>query len=87
MTKQRTSLKANQQDQRKSALITGASGFIGFELAKKLIQEDWQVSAIVRRADPMLEQLGVDVVIGDLLDEKLQQRMQICFDVVFHCAG
>ena len=87
MTKQRTSLKANQQDQRKSALITGASGFIGFELAKKLIQEDWQVSAIVRRTDPMLEQLGVDVVIGDLLDEKLQQRMQICFDVVFHCAG
>ncbi len=33
---------------KKCALITGATGFIGYHLTRKLIQEQWQVHAVVR---------------------------------------
>jgi len=47
-------------NQKPAALITGATGFVGSHLAKRLVHEGWRVH-IVRRADsrlPEAEEFG-----------------------------
>ncbi len=71
------------------ALVTGASGFIGYHVARRLTREGVQVRALVRggRTPRYLEDLGVEVVQGDLLDpESLGRAVQGC-GWVFHVAG
>src|SRR5687767_8311636 len=45
-------------------LITGASGFIGRALAKRLLDEGAEVRAYLRRDDPSLRAAGVHIAIG-----------------------
>jgi nucleoside-diphosphate-sugar epimerase len=76
--------------------ITGASGFIGGHLAKRLLthREDDQyerifVRALVRNPDKAswLRSLGAEIVPGDILDPALlTQAMQGC-QVVYHAAA
>lgn len=70
-------------------LITGATGFIGQTLAKKLIERGHEVMALVRKTSKRapLEKLGVrftfgDLMSGDGLDEAVKD-----VDGVFHLAG
>jgi len=54
----------------RTALVTGATGFIGGQLAHALSADHWQVRALVRdrrRAGELLAQ-GIEVVEGDVLD-------------------
>lgn len=76
----------------KTALITGITGFIGGNLARRLIQDGWQVHAIVR-ADSDTD--GLDDIRGqccfyvhDGSTECMLQLMQASKpDVVFHLAS
>ncbi len=50
----------------KSALIVGASGIVGNNLARHLIKKDWQVYGLARRPPTDIE--GMQPVTADLLD-------------------
>jgi nucleoside-diphosphate-sugar epimerase len=70
----------------KSILVTGASGFIGSELCKALLERGYEVTALMR-SENGLAVTGVRCVVQDLearLDEGfLEER----FDAVVHLAG
>jgi dihydroflavonol-4-reductase len=70
-------------------LVTGATGFIGGNLARALTVKGYEVRALVRPGSSTLtlENTGVEEVPGDLLDPpSLAQAMKGC-QAVFHCAA
>ena len=72
-----------------TVLITGASGFIGWHLARALQAADFRVRGLVRSSSQVaqLQDLGVDLRYGDVTHpESLVAAMQGS-DVVFHLAG
>ena len=73
-----------------SALVTGASGFIGGRLAERLVTEEGvRVRAMVRHAKKAerLRKLPLEIVQADFLDlESLRGAIDGC-DLVFHCAA
>lgn len=73
----------------RSALITGATGFVGSHLAEHLVQTGWAVRALVRRSSrrTLLEQLGVALHEGDLQDGAAIARAAAGVEVVFHLAA
>ena len=52
------------------SLITGASGFVGSNLASRLCAQGWQVRGLVRASSQtgQLAKLGVELVQGNLGD-------------------
>lgn len=74
----------------RGAFITGATGFIGSHLLETLSTTDaWRLKALVRpRSDTaILEQLGVERIVGDLADREALSRAVDDVDVVFHLAA
>jgi nucleoside-diphosphate-sugar epimerase len=69
------------------ALVTGAGGFVGFEIAKMLRARGDSVRAIQRGAYPKLDALGVESVRGDLADTKACARATEGIECVFHVAA
>jgi nucleoside-diphosphate-sugar epimerase len=73
-----------------SALVTGASGFIGGRLAERLANEEGvRVRAMVRnmKRTGRLQSLPLEIVQADLLDlSSLRTAVDGC-DLVFHCAA
>ncbi|WP_372368365.1 hopanoid-associated sugar epimerase [Candidatus Uabimicrobium sp. HlEnr_7] len=70
------------------ALVTGASGFVGYSVAKALIREKIPVKLLLR-SDPQqhVKDLGVEICRGDLLDEKsLKNALKDC-KYLFHVAA
>lgn len=74
----------------KKAVVTGASGFIGKALTKKLLLEGWHVYAVVRRPESMADLAGgrMTVIQAELADSgRLNERIsERGFDVFFHLA-
>lgn len=75
----------------KKALVTGATGFLGQHLVRKLLREDVSVRALHRGKKNFIlteeEIAKVEWVIGDVLDIfSLEEAMKDC-DEVYHCAG
>lgn len=71
------------------ALVTGATGFIGFHVAAALLRKGLQVRAIARRgSDPKaLTALGVEVVPGDVRDrDSIFSALSGC-NVLYHLAA
>jgi len=69
--------------------ITGINGFIGSNLATRLIAEGQEVSGLVRKTSNLsfLEGLKVKLFFGDLSDKALLDKATQGIDVVYHVAG
>jgi len=70
-------------------LVTGCSGFLGSHLVEALVARGEKVRALVRPASTIahLENLGVELVYGDLNDEQSLKTAMQDIDRVYHCAA
>lgn len=71
------------------ALVTGASGFVGGQLAKRLLHEGYRVKLLLRRPEAASAFLlsRCEVIQGDLNNQSaVAQAVKDC-DFVFHCAA
>jgi dihydroflavonol-4-reductase len=69
--------------------ITGATGFIGNHLVRRLAQTEHRMRCLVRTPSKarLLEELGVEMTLGDVTDKNsVREGMQGC-DAVIHVAG
>jgi dihydroflavonol-4-reductase len=78
------------------AFVTGATGFIGFHLVRKLLSTGWRVRCLIRNAGErgaLIAELGagyadsLEVVDGDLNDPEALSRGVEGAAVVYHLAG
>ncbi|HYE09076.1 MAG TPA: SDR family NAD(P)-dependent oxidoreductase [Patescibacteria group bacterium] len=82
-----------EQFKNANVLITGANGFIGSHIVKRMIQEGANVTIIVRENADMwriVDQLpDIQVIIGDLKDDELVLKtvLKAKADYVFHLAA
>lgn len=69
--------------------LTGATGFIGSALARRLTKEGWQVRALHRSLTPPAYLTGISLewVRGTLDDHDSLEGLVGDADVVIHCAG
>jgi 2-alkyl-3-oxoalkanoate reductase len=72
-----------------SALVSGATGFLGNHLLVKLREKGFKVKALVRRTSDIsgLVHSGVELVEGDILDRPSLRRAMDGQQLVFHTAG
>jgi nucleoside-diphosphate-sugar epimerase len=68
-------------------LLTGATGFLGRALAKRLAESGHAVAALVRARDAALEALGVEAVIGDITSLESVVAAAAGCDAVVHSAA
>jgi dihydroflavonol-4-reductase len=71
----------------KPILVTGASGFVGWHVARKLLERGEQVRALVRNTSKLRELESVEAVAGDLRDAASLKRAVAGCGVVFHVAA
>ncbi len=69
------------------SLVTGASGFVGWHIARKLVERGCLVRALVRQTSRLRELDGVEVVTGDLRDAESLRRAVAGCGRVFHAAA
>ena len=70
----------------KPTLVTGATGFLGWHVAHRLLARGEQVRALVRDASRVREFDG-EVVVGDLRDPKSLERAVTGCAVLYHVAA
>jgi len=75
-----------KQCELKPTLVTGASGFVGWHVAKMLIEKGHRVRALVRPSSRIPE-LNVEPVTGDLRDPDSLTRAAAGCGIVFHVAA
>jgi len=71
------------------ALVTGGTGFIGTHLVKKLSDEGNEIKCLVRKDSKIdfLKTLGVEFVVGDIIDKNSLKNVAENIDVVYHLAS
>lgn len=86
--------KTKSRTKKKKALITGGAGFIGSHLAERLLADGWDVTVLDNLSTGRLENVApldgdpdFRLVVGDILDEQLVDRLVAECDVVFHLAA
>ncbi len=78
------------QPPRRTAFVTGATGFLGLNLVEQLCADGWQVTAFHRRSSDTAALTGfpVTLAVGDLLDlPALTAAVPEGTDAVFHLAA
>jgi dihydroflavonol-4-reductase len=70
-------------------LVTGASGFVGSAVARKLVQSGYPVRALIRPGSPRRHLAGLDLqfVDGDMRDAPSVRRAMAGIRYVFHVAA
>ena len=70
-------------------LVTGATGFVGANLARALLADGYRVRALVRPASDRRALTGcaVDIALGDVLEPDTVRRAVADCEIVFHVAG
>lgn len=74
----------------RTAFVTGGTGFVGHNLVRQLVAEDWRVTVLHRPSSDLryLQGLPVSLAAGDLTDgESLLAAMPDAVDAVFHVAS
>ncbi|WP_437951117.1 NAD-dependent epimerase/dehydratase family protein [Sorangium sp. So ce296] len=73
----------------KVALVTGANGFVGHYVVKRLFEEGLRVRALVRRPDARaeLESMGAETVLGEMTEQRAREEAVRGAQVVVHCAA
>lgn len=69
----------------KLVAITGATGFIGYRLINKLLNEGWNVKALTRKKQASSESL--EWIQGDLSDQSALNALAQDVSAIIHCAG
>jgi dihydroflavonol-4-reductase len=71
------------------ALVTGGTGFVGSNIALRLVERHWDVRILERpgASRELLEGGPFDFVTGDVLEPKTLPPAMQGIDVVFHAAG
>jgi dihydroflavonol-4-reductase len=72
-----------------ASLVTGATGFIGSHVARKLVQRGESVRILLRKTSKTLniEDIDAERVYGDILDvDSIRKAIKGC-DTVYHTAG
>lgn len=71
------------------ALLTGATGLVGSAVARALLQEGWQVRALVRQNSNRrnLQSLEIETVAGDLNDRSSLDHAVAGCEALFHVAA
>jgi dihydroflavonol-4-reductase len=70
----------------KPVLVTGASGFLGWHVARLLVERSYRVRALVRPGSRVAD-LDLETVTGDLRDAPSLQRAAAGCGLVFHVAA
>lgn len=72
-----------------NVLVTGATGFVGGALARRLVAEGWTVTGLGRNraAGTVLEQSGVQMIYGDLSQGEVVRFACEGQHLVFHCGA
>jgi dihydroflavonol-4-reductase len=72
-----------------TALVTGATGFTGGAVARRLAKEGHQVAAFVRESSDVsaLQKAGIETIPVDITDYEQVARQMRPFDRVFHIAA
>lgn len=70
-----------------TALVTGASGFLGWHVARLLSERGFHVKALCRPASQLRELDGVERVTGDLRDPASLEKAVAGCQLVFHVAA
>lgn len=68
-------------------LVTGAAGFIGDALVKRLVKEGYEVKALIHTTKPKNYEKKAEYVNGDITDINSLKNLVKDVDVVFHCAA
>ena len=70
----------------KPALVTGVSGFLGWHVARVLVEKGMRVRALARNPESIRDR-DIDVVAGDLRDKASLERAVSGCGAVFHVAA
>ncbi|CAI8005329.1 Putative dihydroflavonol 4-reductase [Geodia barretti] len=70
-------------------LVTGATGFVGGNLARELWERGYEVRALARPGSNSLTTIGTGIhrTEGDILDRESLSRAMAGCEAVFHCAA
>src|SRR5476651_1889719 len=84
-----TSPSAVRMSHKEKILVTGASGFVGSAVARKLLEAGFSVRALVRSSSPRAHLAGLDLEFfeGDLRDRKSLNRAMAGMRYLFHVAA
>ncbi|RLI78455.1 hypothetical protein DRP07_11040 [Archaeoglobales archaeon] len=70
----------------KKVLVTGATGFTGSHLVRRLLKEGYAVRAFIRKRSSKLPS-GIEIVMGDLRDKDSIVKAVKGIDIIFHVAA
>ena len=68
-------------------LVTGAAGFIGSALIKRLASDDNGVKGLIHQVQPVHPIRNVEYIKGDITNKESIRSAVKGVDVVFHCAA
>ena len=70
-----------------NCLVTGASGFIGSSLTKRLVKEGYSVKALIHKNKPKSFEKDIQYITGDITDPSSLKTAVENVDLIFHCAA